>query len=310
MTEGKFTLDDAENDGLIKKEAGPEMLSVVRRTNPRLCSKFEKVCEESGQDPAMVLGDYLVRALNDEQFAELILNTDVDMEMLETDQIRKDDIEFVKDIAEEFNLVPDDEKHPVEKIIDSRIESMDSSPLEGGLGISDGGGDGSNEEVKQLRREVRELRSELQKERGSDSVEEVEKSVDRRKDVDELFSGSDDGDSSEEVEITGDGEGVDGEVEDGGSDEEEEDNTVEVEMGERTVEVGEVDEEEDDDGGEIDPEDVDVTDSEADIETEEEVEESDDDDDDDDEEVDDSDRIQSYEMNEEEWEEGEEDGEE
>lgn len=188
-----FTIGDAENDGKLKKEVGPIMVSVAQQTSPRLFGKFIQACEENGQEPSIVLGDLVVRALNNDEFSQRILNMDVTMDKLQANSIREEDIEFVKDMADKFGLEPDEQKHPVERIIERRIEAM-SSPGIVENGVGEIVQNGNERQVRKLQQRVQRLEAELQKERSEDVEQaEAEPVEDGRKDIDELFEGLDDG---------------------------------------------------------------------------------------------------------------------
>lgn len=201
-----FTEQDVENDGKIKKEAGPEMVSTARQTSPRIFQHFERVCDSIGQEPSVVLGDLLIRALNNESNAKEILNVDVSLEALQTGDYRKDDIRFVKEVSEEFDLTPEEKKHPIDRLIDKRIEAVGGGPLDRTSR------DASDEEVRKLEKKIDRLESKLDED-GSESVETEEVTVQKessddssgeKKDIDDIFGDSDD---EEDVELEQD-EGV------------------------------------------------------------------------------------------------------
>jgi hypothetical protein len=206
-----FTEEDAQNDGKIKKEAGSTMAQVAAKEGGELYDAFIEVCNESGQAPSEVLGDYLVRALNNEGFSERVLQTEIDMMTIRADELRKEDLEFVKEIADEFGLMPDNEPHPIRKLVERRLEAKGGGPLSS---LSGGNGD-SNGQGKDIDRlEARMNRMEGMLEQIAQDDEPVQHDTggtakSSRQSVDELFSGEEGNGSDGESEVVDDSDTVD-----------------------------------------------------------------------------------------------------
>jgi len=230
-----FTEEDAMNDGLIKKEMGPKMAGQAKRTSKELWSFFQQACDHMGRDPEEVLGDHVVKALNDEAYADTIFNTDIDMSKVRGDEMSVEDAEFVQEVMEALGVDSEDSSDPIEEYMMNRLESATKSPLSGmkeSIGGRNGEADELTAEIKRLRQEVDELKDSSSNEQQDDGG--GEESTDR-KNIDDVFeqaSGdSDDGDDGSE-----DSEGV--EVTDLGADDDE------GEVQGDTVEIAEEQEEE------------------------------------------------------------------
>lgn len=189
-----FTETDAQNDGKIKKEAGPVMAQVAARSSGELYDAFMNVCERTGRDPSRVFGDLLIKALNNESFSERLLQTEVDMSVIRADDIREDDLEFVHSMAEKFDLTPSDNKNPLERLVESRIEAQAGAGLTQFAPQQNGGGGGVNPEVRRLNDKVERLEMMLEEAVSDEEVsQEVERPGRDKKDVDELFGNDDEG---------------------------------------------------------------------------------------------------------------------
>lgn len=163
-----FTLDDAEDEGKIKREISAQLAGVANRENPEWFGAFENVCRENGQDPGTVLADMAVRAINDDQYASEILDTEVNRSVLETGENRIEDAKQVMEVADELGLNESSDSM-VDKIIERRLEATASSPFDEIDRNKNGGGGNSganSEEVKQLRRQVQQLQQRLEQERA------------------------------------------------------------------------------------------------------------------------------------------------
>lgn len=206
-----FTEEDAMNDGKVREETEPEMISVAKKESPRIFQHFENVCESMDQAPRTVLGNMLIRALNNEEFAQHVLSVDIDISALNSEEITLRDIELVDDIADRFDLKPDGRKHPVERIIDSRLEAMGGSPFDA---VREVGEDALSKrsEVSELKAEVSDLQRKLDKaledsdsgnQRTADSVESSgsrNTTSESEKSVDDIFEGMEDDEEEDESE--------------------------------------------------------------------------------------------------------------
>lgn len=206
-----FTEEDAMNDGKVREETEPEMISVAKKESPRIFQHFENVCESMDQAPRTVLGNMLIRALNNEEFAQHVLSVDIDIAALNSEEITLRDIELVDDIADRFDLKPDGRKHPVERIIDSRLEAVGGSPFDA---VREVGEDALSKrsEVSELKAEVSDLQRKLDKaledsdsgnQRTADSVESGgsrSTTSESDKSVDDIFEGMEDDEEEDEPE--------------------------------------------------------------------------------------------------------------
>lgn len=125
-----FTESDAENDGLIKREVGREMARVAQSQNPQLYEYFIQVCEEIGREPQDILGEMAVRALDSEEYANRIFESEVNMRELQADQIRVEDVEYVQQLTEKLGINEQEQQSdPIDDLIQQRLQSVSSSPL-------------------------------------------------------------------------------------------------------------------------------------------------------------------------------------
>lgn len=191
-----FTEEDAQNDGKIKQEAGATMAQTAAKDGGELYDAFLEVCSESGQSPSEVLGDYLVRALSNEGFSERILQTEVDMMKIRADELRKEDLMFVKEIADEFDLMGSNDTHPIRELVDRRLAAKGGSPL-GGLTGGENNNGSTDKEVEMLEARMNRIEGMLEQIAEDDEPRQTnteEETKSNRQSVDELFSS--DGDSS------------------------------------------------------------------------------------------------------------------
>jgi len=195
-----FTEEDAQNDGLIKKEAGSTMAQVAGRTGGVLYSAFLDVCEDTGREPSIVLGDVLIRALNNENFSERILQTEVDTSVIEANDIREDDLELVQSLADKFGLNDEKSKSPLEELVEQRIQTQAGAGF-GQFSRGDGGSSSNDREVEQVHRRLDRIEQMIQQE-PEQQVEQTttETTTEEKTDVDELFSGDDGSNEAEEVQ--------------------------------------------------------------------------------------------------------------
>lgn len=236
--EGKFTEDDVDNDGEIKRYAGKQAAQVASRQSSDLYQMFEKVCENKGLDPWQVLGDHIVRALNNEEHAGMLSNIDVNMSKLQKGSIRVEDAKLLREFAEQLGIGfgEDDGDDELEDIFKQRIRSQLQSPF---AGVTD---QTASSEKKALQNEILRLRKEIEEMKEGEGSTGERKTVDDTKteskgrDIDDAFdeamskqsseeSGSSDSDDSNDGENSEeDGDDVDRvEVKEGVDEEEDED---------------------------------------------------------------------------------------
>lgn len=150
MTE-EFTMADADDDGRIKREAGKQMASVAKRESPRLFEHFQKVCENRNRTPDKILGGIALRALENSDYAKRISREEIDMSVLEADQLRIEDVEFVTELFDRLGL-EEDEDDPVMDMINKRLEAASGSPLDNFSLKDDGESNLDNQVLNRLER--------------------------------------------------------------------------------------------------------------------------------------------------------------
>jgi hypothetical protein len=187
--EGVFTEEDAENDGEIKRYVGKQCSQVAAKGTGELYDMFLQVCEDKGLEPWEVIGDHVVRALNDEAHAQRLSGVDVNMSALKRGNMRIEDAQFIKDFAEALGIGLDDQDSgsELDEIFKQRLKSQLQSPL-AGISQEGGGRNGkpTNEEIQMLRREIQELKNQGGNQGMSPSAEEPSDEDEIEK-VDEAF---------------------------------------------------------------------------------------------------------------------------
>lgn len=213
-----FTESDAENDGLIKREVGREMAKVAKTQNPEVFGYFEEVCQEVGRSPADVLGEMCVLALNDEQYAQRVMSSELNMKKLRADDIRVEDVKYVKKLSEELGMNETEEKNdPIERLIESRIESVSESPMEKiqerRHQKSQGNGQ-MQQNVAMLGQKLDRLESKIDGESVPNETQTETVEQDQGQSVDDLFEDSDSEGEAEQSDEGGlwDDESEEGEV--------------------------------------------------------------------------------------------------
>lgn len=195
-----FTESDAANDGLIKREVGREMAKVAKTQNPKMFQHFERVCDEVGREPAEVFGEMCVRALDNEDYARNILNSEINMSQIRADEIRLEDIKYVKQLSEQLGLNKnEDSKDPIDKLINQRLEMVTQSPLDN-LRRNRNNPEGVNGEVldhmESLQSEISNLKRQIEEEGEAREAAEKESNT-GEKSVDDLFGDVDDKDAKD-----------------------------------------------------------------------------------------------------------------
>lgn len=206
-----FTESDAKNDGLIKREVGREMAKVAQTQNPELYEHFCRVCENVGRDPSDVFGEMAVRSLNDEGYAKRILSSEVNMATLKSDEIRLEDVKYVKKLSDELGMGDSDEKNdPIERLIEKRLESVTQSPIDNFRHSKQGGSVPDDQVVRHmesLQNKIDELEQKLE-DGESEQQPSGESSGESEQSVDDLFSEDSGGDAEEEVEEEDEGSDI------------------------------------------------------------------------------------------------------
>lgn len=219
MTEEKFTMADADDDGKIKKEAGSTMASVAKRESPKLWQAFEQVCQDRGVDPGHVLGGKALRALEDAGYAEDLARKDIDLSILGRSEMKIEDVQYVMNLADELGI-NEEQEDPIMELVDQRIRSAGSTPLS----EFTQGEERSQEVDRRLAQQLERFDKRLSKIEQAAVDEPVETSGDgERQEIDDLFD--------------------EGEVQEGGSSEPSDGHDV-TEVDDEEVEVREVGEDE------------------------------------------------------------------
>jgi len=198
-----FTKEDAQDDSKLKEEVAPQMQSTAKRTSGKFWKHFRNVAENVDREPKRMLADMLVRALNNQDYADRIENTEVSAEAISKGTYRKEDIELVKELADTFDLTPDTDggSSLVEDVIEQRLEAVSSSPLDNLSGDDNGGGGDNSRQVRQLQSQIQQLNQQVQDLKSEEQNGEVDvkerqaKSDSGKKSMDDLF-GDDDSDST------------------------------------------------------------------------------------------------------------------
>ena len=204
-----FTEEDAENDGLIKREVGKSLNSVMSRQGGELYRKFLDWCDEHDLDPSNQLGEMALRAIQDDGYAQKIAQTTVNPEKLNTDSTRQEDLELVVGLIDEYADDDGDSSFgAIDRLIEKRIEAIGNGPLMQVAEDQQRKKDSASkdEKIRDLEREIERLkRSEnnatQQQSEPQSEPEPAGKNVEEIDDeIDSLF------DEPEEQEETGDGE--------------------------------------------------------------------------------------------------------
>ena len=205
MSDGKFTESDAENDGLVKREAGQQLNSVLARESGELYTKFREYCDNIGRDPSIVLGDMVLRAIRNEEFAQELAGTVVNVEKLNRGEVKKEDLEMVTDIIEKFSDDQESGRDPIDKMLEERLDAVGQGPLGAMNEQRQQNGRAKDQRIRELERQIEELKQQRggntndtrtrTREEGTSEPEEP------KSDIDSLFDddGSDD-DVETEVE--------------------------------------------------------------------------------------------------------------
>jgi polyhydroxyalkanoate synthesis regulator phasin len=208
MSDGEFTESDAENDGLVKREAGQQLNSVLARESGQLYTKFRNYCDELGRDPSIVLGDMVLRAISDDGFAQEVAGTVVDTEKLNRGEVKREDLEMVTDIIEQFGDTQDEGDDPIDKMLEERLSAVGQGPL-GGIGQAQQQSGGKDKRIEQLEREIQRLKQSDDGGEGGSPTRAREQSMSGRTrpdtDIDDLFEDNDGqgwGDDDEGVETS------------------------------------------------------------------------------------------------------------
>lgn len=216
-----FTIEDAENDGKIKREVGPNMARVAGMQNAELYEMFEQVCEDKGMEPKDVLADGILRAIKNQEFSERIASIEVNMSSIKKGNLRIEDAKLVKEFSKQLGLDVDENDDWLEQTVRERLQAKTSSPLGQIQDRRGQNGQAANgdiqEQMSKMAQEIQRLSQQIE---GS-GESNVDVQEDSKQEVDDIFSGG--GESGEEIEETeddgdGDGEEAEDDEEDGSFD--------------------------------------------------------------------------------------------
>lgn len=212
MTDGEFTESDAENDGLVKREAGQQLNSVLARESGELYTKFRKYCDNIGRDPSVVLGDMILRAIQNDSYAQEVASTVVDVERLNSGEVKKEDLEMVTDIINQFSDQEEQGRDPIDKMLEERLSAVGQGPLGAVDENRRNSGAAKDKKIRELERQIEELRRQREEPNETHTTDVGETREEPRREggnsIDDLF----DNDSEEE------GGGKESEEESGGTD--------------------------------------------------------------------------------------------
>lgn len=158
MSDGTFTESDAENDGLVKREAGQQLNSVLARESGELYTKFREYCDELGLDPSIVLGDMVLRAIRNEEFAQEVAGTVVNVEKLNRGKVKREDLEMVTDIIEQFSGNSDGGQDPIDDMLEERLSAVGQGPLGAVNDQRQQNGSAKDQRIRELEQQIQELK--------------------------------------------------------------------------------------------------------------------------------------------------------
>jgi len=210
-----FTEEDAENDGLIKREVGQQLNSVLSRKSGKLYTKFLEWCQENDRDPAKVLGDMVLRSMRDEAFAQELSGTVVDLGALKRQQIREEDLELVTGLIERFDDTDDSGGDPIESLIEKRIQAIGSGPM-GQIGEQmkeRKANTAKDAEIRRLEQKIDNLTNQMGQasQNGQEQAsQQSQNTQEEEKDVDDLFGDSNGSNDDGNIPDDSDDDNVDG----------------------------------------------------------------------------------------------------
>lgn len=180
-----FTMEDADNDGKIKREVGRKMVQNAKTHAPDMYKKFENVCEHKGLDPVEAMGQHVLMALQDESHSKMLANTTIDLSGLNQDEIRLQDAKFIQEVSEELGLNEEKKEDTIDKLIERRLEAKTGPILPTG-NVADTGQPDTKvaKRLDDIQSEISRLQARV--DTKEDKKEETE--PDKKKDVDDLFA--------------------------------------------------------------------------------------------------------------------------
>lgn len=176
----ELTLEEASEDGPLRNELAEKAPQVCSREFPGLWEKFQQVCRDAGIKPGLAIANEVMRALNNQEFAERLANIRVDADSLTSAEIRVEDAERVIELRERLQ-VEDDSGFDldVNEILQQRLARSTGSPV-GNVAsatrdvASAASSDGSDQEVQELRSEINEVKSMLSEIAGGEVTDTSE----------------------------------------------------------------------------------------------------------------------------------------
>lgn len=223
-----FTEEDALDDGTFKREVKGQ-LSQRAATKGELYDYYVDALSEIGIETGSDLADFAARVLNDEAFAQKLMDTEVDLQKVKINEIRTEDLRHVKELYDMFGE-DESESFDVGELVKKRLNRKLGSPVDT-LTEKKGG----SRKMRKLERKNRELEEKIEMLQNRISGNEPSPSPsfgggsteddidDSEEDIDDLFEGLDeDEDTEERVPDDGGDEGSSGDTteDDDGEDEE------------------------------------------------------------------------------------------
>lgn len=185
--------EDVEDDGFVVEEGGKVLNNEAMVKASRMYSLFEDYCNKINRKPEYVLGEELVRVIENDEYANVILDVDVDITKLNKDQFREDDLEIVRKLGEKFDLFGDDEENnenALDQMIMERIQSVGGGPLS-----SYGKKKKGNREIKEVKQRMARLEGMLSRQMEENENKNAENQRNRES-VEDVFGDIDDGNNN------------------------------------------------------------------------------------------------------------------
>jgi hypothetical protein len=197
-----FTEEDAQNNGLIKREVGQQLKKVASRDLHELYRHFEEVCEHRGQDPADVLGEMVVKALEDEGYADRIFGTEVNLSKVQANEIRQEDIQYVNELAEQLGLTGEKEQDPIERAVMERINAATGTPLSGfSESIERGQERGQiRQYMETTTQRLEEIERKMEQKQQTEDQQEQQEQEPEEQDLDDIWAEDSPGSDQQDVE--------------------------------------------------------------------------------------------------------------
>lgn len=189
-----YTLDYLEdgNEGNAKDEIASEVHRIAA-SKGEIYEKFVEVCNAAGLDTDREIVSLVFQCINDESFAERVLNVDMSMGGIREAENMEKDLEYVLELRDKYDLDRSGGMDiDVESIISERLSASVAGPFGNlGDGVSENGG-GLESAVRKMNSRLNEIESKVDDD-GSDVVEFSDDSrEDRKEEVRDMIPDSGD----------------------------------------------------------------------------------------------------------------------